>query len=500
MGVFILFWAVSGIVLNHRETFSGIDIGREILAKEYQYENWNNAAIKGKIELESDSMLVFGNIGIWLTTDNFNTYQDFNNGFPDGIDHRKTFCMLRSASNNLYAGTLFGLYYYNKGSGIWQKILLDIENERIVGLTEDNGNILILSRSFLFRATDHPGNFSPARITLPPPVNYDHQVSLFKTLWVIHSGEIYGHFGKLVVDAFATVLIILLITGIIHFIAPGWLRRRKRKQKRIKPIARLNRFSYRWHKKIGIWAVAFLLLTSTTGMFLRPPLLIAIATARVDKISYTRLADSNPWHDKLRTIIPDPDSGGYMIGTSEGIFYASYDFSNPLLPLPSQPPVSVMGINVLEKLDSDTYLVGSFNGLFAWKPNKGIFIDYLTGETPQFNERGGSPIGKDMVSGYLVDKSGNEYFFDYNRGAVPINHERRFIEMPGRIITDSPMSLWNLALEIHTARFFKFLFGRFYILFIPLFGLTMITILITGLVVWIILYNRKSKANENCTK
>jgi len=55
-------------------------------------------------------------------------------------------------------------------------------------------------------------------------------------------------------------------------------------------------------------------------------------------------------------------------------------------------------------------------------------------------------------------------------------------------------------LEIHTARFFKFLFGRFYILFIPIFGLSMVILNLTGLWVWIKLYRRKRKSAINVNK
>jgi uncharacterized iron-regulated membrane protein len=59
-----------------------------------------------------------------------------------------------------------------------------------------------------------------------------------------------------------------------------------------------------------------------------------------------------------------------------------------------------------------------------------------------------------------------------------------FPNMPEEIIKASPMSLWNLALEIHTGRIYKLFLGDFYILFIPLSGLTIIFILVTGFILW----------------
>ena len=76
-------------------------------------------------------------------------------------------------------------------------------------------------------------HFIPVKLTIPPPENYDNKIGLFFSLWVIHSGDIYGQIGKLIVDAFALAFIFLLITGLIHFIAPGMLRRKKKKQKHL---------------------------------------------------------------------------------------------------------------------------------------------------------------------------------------------------------------------------------------------------------------------------
>jgi len=60
-------------------------------------------------------------------------------------------------------------------------------------------------------------------------------------------------------------------------------------------------------------------------------------------------------------------------------------------------------------------------------------------------------------------------------------------------IQEAPMSLWNFCLEIHTGRIYQYLFGKFYILFIPLAGLTILWILITGY----ILYLKRRKKNKS---
>jgi len=56
--------------------------------------------------------------------------------------------------------------------------------------------------------------------------------------------------------------------------------------------------------------------------------------------------------------------------------------------------------------------------------------------------------------------------------------------MPEEILKKSPMSLWNVSLEIHTGRIFEHLVGPFYILYVPLAGLCLIMVLVSGFFVW----------------
>ena len=110
LGFFFILWAISGIVMNHRQLFSGFDIDRKLLPEENRYVNWNNAAVKSAVRIGSDSLLLYGNIGIWLTDDTFSSFTNFNNGFKDGIDNRKISSMLVSGNGTVYAGTLLDCF------------------------------------------------------------------------------------------------------------------------------------------------------------------------------------------------------------------------------------------------------------------------------------------------------------------------------------------------------------------------------------------------------
>ena len=153
-----------------------------------------------------------------------------------------------------------------------------------------------------------------------------------------------------------------------------------------------------------------------------------------------------------------------------------------------------MGINVFEFDDKGKLLVGSFNGLFQLDLINNTFIDYVTKKPYTVSaSRGGSPIGVNMAAGFSSDFP-EEVYFDYNNGLYNLDGGDFKVEMPP-VIKQSRISLWNTALEMHTARLFKFVFGELYILFIPLFGLSVLFVIISGSIV-VLRQKRKKRKNE----
>ena len=479
VSLFILLFTVSGVVLNHREFFSSVDVDREYLPQELQYENWNLASVKSTLKLSEDSILVYGNIGVFLTNTNFNKFEDFNSGFPKGIDNRKVEKVFRTSDGKLLCSTIFGLYIFNEYLLSWEKIEDKIVNKHIVDISEDKIGLILLSRSEIIRTNDLE-NFEILK--LPNPIGYDDKISLFKTIWIIHSGEIYGEAGKLIVDFLGIVFSIMAITGIVFFTFPSIIKRRKKKKLSAKSHLKTLKTSLNWHKTIGWSLGVFLFFTAFTGMFLRPPLLIPIANAKVAKIPFTELDTPNAWFDKLRRIIYKPENNTYYIATIEGLFYSDDNFKSELKQIPINVPLSVMGINVFEFNADGKLLVGSFNGLFELDLANKSFVDYIT-KKPYVvsSSRGGSPIGVNMAAGYSNDLP-FETYFDYNNGLTFIDDVELKIDMPSEI-QQSRMSLWNTALETHTARLFKFAFGELYILFIPLFGFSVLFVIVSGTIV-----------------
>ncbi len=46
------------------------------------------------------------------------------------------------------------------------------------------------------------------------------RLTVFRTIWLLHSGELFGSIGKLIVDGIAIILVLLCITGLIFWLKP----------------------------------------------------------------------------------------------------------------------------------------------------------------------------------------------------------------------------------------------------------------------------------------
>jgi hypothetical protein len=486
----ILSFVFSGIILNHRNALSFIDINRKLLPKEYRYRNWNNAAVKSTLKISSDSILIYGNIGVWLTDSSYSDFKKFSDGFPKGIDNRKIFQMIKTTGNTLLAGTFSGLYKFSYREKEWLPIGLPVKEKNVVDIIQKQDTIFVLTRSFLLKTTNLK-NFSV--LQLPPPENYDNKAGLFKTLWVIHSGEIYGKPGKVIVDFAGLVFAFLTITGFIVFVNKIILKKNNKPVEAKVKLRSSNRWNIKWHNKLGWITIIILLINTTAGMFLRPPLLAFIGNVKVKKIPHTELATPNPWFDLLRRIYYDQETERFIVSTMEGFYYSDNNFKTELKKFTFQPPASVMGVTVFEKIGVNTYLVGSFEGLFKWNSTTGEISDYIKKQPYVSPSRNSRPIGDFLVSGFTRDYKNQEYFFDYNMGAININGPGRYAVLPEKIIKDAPISMWSTALEIHTGRIYHSLIGDFYVLIVPLTGLIVLFILISGFIVWLKPFSRSKK-------
>lgn len=519
MSVFMLVFCVSGIILNHREAFSGCEVSRKWLPSSYHIKNFNNGVVKGTVAFH-DSILAYGCAGVFLTDSHLSTWQDFNRGLPESIDERNVRHLVKAKNGSLWCAALRDVYLYDKNSRQWKKVELPGNKERImdVALGKDSMNVVALTRSYVYTISifDSCGlqgkpamakfHVEPAMVVPPPSGDYEPKTTLFKIVWHLHSGEFFGLPGKLVVDAIALVLIVLSITGIILFILPYGIRRAKKlaAKARMKRLGKQFAWNMKWHNKIGYVTIVLTLWIAITGMCLRPPLMVPLV---MGKFPQTMGEDGNVWQDKLRAIRWDAAQGDWLVSTSEGFLRVGEDFAKApkMLPADECPKLSPMGVTVWKSDDKGGWIVGSFRGIYRWNPvdhSSNQILDYFTGRPSV--ETSMIPISDNLVCGYSEDfLGGKPLVFDFAKGVEDAKGQavdfckdeaktsKNEESMSDLICETAPMSLWNVALELHVGRCYSPFLGPLSDLFVFLSGLLITLVLLSG---YVISHRRRKKA------
>ena len=531
LSVFMLVFCVSGIILNHREVFSGCEVSRKWLPASYYIKNFNNGVVKGTVVKKSaahslssencDSVLAYGCAGVFLTDSRLSTWQDFNAGLPESIDERNVRHVVKAKDGSLWCAALRDVYRYDENSHRWKKVELPGNEERImdVALAKDSMTVVALTRSRVFTIVPFVQYGEIVKIgksssetyrveskIIPAPKKYEPKTTLFKLVWHLHSGEFFGLPGKLVVDAIALVLIVLSITGILLFILPYGIRRAKKlaAKARMKRLGKQFAWNMKWHNKIGYVTIVLTLWIAITGMCLRPPLMVPLV---LSKLPQAVGEDGNVWQDKLRAIRWDAVQGDWLVSTSEGFLRVDEDFSQApkMLPDDECPKLSPMGVTVFESDGKGGWIVGSFRGIYRWNPvNHSLnqILDYFTGKPSE--ETSMIPISDNLVCGYSEDfLGGKPLVFDFAKGvedakgqAVALCNDepktsRNEESMSDLICETAPMSLWNVALELHVGRCYSPFLGPLSDLFVFLSGLLITLVLLSG---YIISHRRRKKA------
>ena len=488
---FIIMFCLSGIILNHRKTFSGLEISRNVLPKDYRYDNWNNGLLRGSIKTADDAVLYYGNAGIWKTDSCFSASKEYNEGLKKGVANRKIANMAVMPDGSVWCAGLYDIYRLDGEEWLPQEAL-HAEGERLTDLTSRGDTLVVISRSEVFQSLPPYSEFT--RYQLKDADKSVRKVSLFRTMWLIHSGEMFGLPGQLFVDLVAIVITILCITGLIYVFVPKIMKKRKAKKKSVKTQSRFLKYGVKWHNKLGSWTIVFTVLLAFTGMCLRPPLMIPFVMGSTNPIPGSILDSDNPWVDKLRCAKWDNHLQRWILHSSSG-FFTLTDWESVPQRMKGTPPVSPMGINVFaqDSLGADSWIVGSFSGIFRWNPETGEVLDYLTGE--KATPHRGMPAGGYAVAGYTDDWKDGACIFGHGGGARPVKENAVFSEMPEEM-KGLPMSLWNFALEVHVGRMYTLL-NFISPVYVFLSGLFLILTLLTG---YIIYKRRKKKKKPETVK
>lgn len=449
-------FCLSGIVLNHPSVFSQYNVSRALLPKSYQYNQWDKGLLRGT-QTWQNHVLLYGNSGVMITDSTASAFADFNKGLPIGADHRNIRSMVEMPSHKLFALGQYGLYTYHK-QGVWQPIEIpNDDHERLSDITKKEDTLVVTGRSYVYWSVPPYNTFE--KIQLHTAANDDGKVSLFRTIWLLHSGQLFGFIGRIIVDMVALVLIFLTLTGVLYWIIPRITKRSH---------AFLMQKLFTWHNSVGKLTMALTLLIGLTGWLLRPPGLIAIASARIKPVAFSTINSNNRWHDNLRSLRYDHVMNDWLLCTTSG-FYTLQTLHSIPQPVKHHPEVSVMGINVQQQNNKGQWLIGSFSGLFVWDRKAQSITDYYTKQAAK--PSGGMPVGKHVIAGYSSDFAHGPVVAEYGSGTT-------FAPMPKEFQT-LPMSLRSLCVEIHTGRIYTFM-GMATMVYICIAGLGFLWCIWTG--------------------
>lgn len=389
---FLVMFCVSGILLNHRDCLREYGLSRSLLPPFYRYDSWNGGLLRGTVMLPGapGQVAVYGAGGIFLTDTAATEFRDYTAGLPAPAHYRNIRAMAVASDSCIYALSTTGLYRSAAPGTPWREVTLPaLAGEAFSDLLVHGDSIIVLGRSQAYVAAAPDAPFRAVRIAAP--ADGVPGETLFRRVWDLHSGRMFGTAGILVADLIALVIIFLCLTGLVRWLVPAVVRRRKRRGQHPRRLpGRILRFSLRG------------------------------CPGRIEV----------------------------------------------------QPPVSVMGLNVLHQVsDSGQWLAGSFSGAYLWDLRAGTVTDYITGEPADLKP--GPPFGKTAVAGYSPHLRGGDILVTYDGG-----NDR--IPMPGELAT-LPMPLWNVALEIHTGRIYVGNSATYFFVFII--GLLVFWCLLSGYMV-----------------
>ncbi len=490
--LFLMWMSLSGVLLNHPELIADFSVPRWLVPPQYHIDNWNRSALTKLIFSPQDANLAFasGKQGIWVTRDGGHSFAPMMKGLPSERYYRKTadIYLVEAEPSCLLAGTNRGLYVCDLNTEIWRRLRLekDIEPARRILQVQDSLVVFTDSQAYISPAPPAELEFQRAVLQRSEQV---HTVSLIDFFFALHDGSIWGLPGKLLFDAVGLILFFLSISAFYSWYYP-WKRRRENKaayRQRARPFRRLFKWFLKYHLKLGIWTAAILLIIGGTGLFMRPPLLVALVDGAVPAEWYPGPLPDNTWHEKIQNALYDHVEDRLVISAKDGVWQGPADFSAPFAQVELSTPIFVMGATVFEPYGDGGYLIGSFAGLFHRERATGKAVDMFTGrEAPPASALRPADL---MITGYFKTPQGERFITTHHQGLLPVGQasfDGRFA-MPNEVTAGYRMPLWNFLFEIHNGRIFQDIVGDWYILIVPLGALLFILITLSGVFDWLCL-------------
>ncbi len=490
--LFLAWMSVTGVLMNHPRLISGLSVPGWLLPPQYRVENWNRNALIDVVYSTRDPNLAFagGTAGVWVTRDGGRRFEPFVEGLPASRYYRKTRDLLLWSGGGreiLLAATDGGVFMRPLAAPRWEKVELAHEIEPVKKLLLV-GDRLVVAATSGFYESPLPPTPTSFRAVKTARAETESRVTLVKLFFDLHYGKVWGLLGLLLFDATGVVLFFLCVSAFYTWYFP-WQSRRNKKSALLNNRLSRRAFKtmFRYHLKLGIWLSAVLLVIGGTGLFMRPPLLAAIAGRTVSSTLYPGFLPNDPWHEKIQNALHDDVEGAIIAQATDGLWIADESLTEPFRPHDLDVPIFVMGASVMETEGPDGYLVGSFAGLYRWRRDSGTSVDVMTGR--EVTGPASLKPGEHMVTGHFRTPAGESFVATFEQGLVPLDGARldgRFA-LPSELRDGLRMPLWNYLFEIHNGRFFADVVGRWHMLIIPIGSMAFLLITLSGIYDWVYL-------------
>ena len=483
--------SLSGIILNHPKLISRFNTPAWLIPSPYDVHYWNQGTLRKGLYI-NDNRVIFGGLrGIWESCNGGRSFSDFNQGLSPDLFYRKTNDMFFDHETHiLLAATDGGLFQRKENESTWQKVPLNPGvASPVKRILYTGAEFVVITNSEFFKAEHPSGPFLP--ITLKRP---DSGVELIKVFFDLHDGKIWGLPGKLLFDLTGLVLFFLCVSAFLIWIFPGL--KQSKGQSWHDRIKKVFKFCFKYHLKWSIWFGLPLIIIGTTGIFMRPPLLVLLVGNSLSRTFYPGPIPRNPWYQKIKNATYSK-STHKLIVEADSLWSGDLNTDDPMQLLNWDAPVHVMGTTVFEECQPGQFLLGSFSGLLDFWPKDNRSIDHLNGKV--VHERSRVRPSDFLVTGYFSLPDGREFIASHHKGLVEITHEglipiKDNFDMPPGI--DS-VPLWDFLFELHNGRIFSKWIGIWSKLLVPAASILYVILSLTGFYDWyIVTFYRKRRSGK----
>jgi len=484
-GIFFLIeMSVSGILLNHKNWITPIDMPHFLTPSNYDIKNFSRSAIIDFTETEN-YFYIAGKKGVYRAN-KVKKELDFKplfKGLSPYTIKRKSYD-LQKIKNYVFLATENGLYYINKNNDKWKRISIGDNSLIKKIIKKDDENLFIISTSEIY-LLNIKKDFSIKKIT--PQKSTKRIVTAIELFFHLHDGSAWGLMGKLLFDLGGLAIIFLSISAFYIWFIPKKIKKRKGN---LKKNRKLFKFFYQYHKKIGIYSIFVVLIISFTAIFMRPPFIIAITDTYLPRWSYPAPVSNNQWDKRIENALYDKSRSVLMIQTSEFLWkwnIKDNDFTKKAYKSKQKWPLFVMGATYLELDEENNYIMGSFSGFYKFYPDEDRY-ENLIKTADKYNRI--KPDKNAMVAGAF--KYNNKFYIaTHLQGLKNLDGKSIKLFKQPKIMNEIKMPLWNWNFELHNGRILKFIIGKYYILLVPFSALLFFLVILSGLYDWIFIIKRR---------